>query len=76
MLSFARQHAGVVVRIASKLTRARNVAVWQIEAAQSQALAALTQRSMQLQVSVQDGTVYVSEGERSVEITPLALNAA
>ena len=61
--------------IASKITRARNVAVWQVEAAQSQALAALTQRSMQLQVSVQDGTVYVSEGERAVEITPVALNA-
>ena len=60
--------------VANKITRTRNVAVWQIEAAQSQALAALTQRSMQLQVSVQDGTVYLSEGDRSVEITPLALN--
>jgi len=48
--------------------------VWQVEAAQSQALAALAQRSMQLQVSVQDGTAYVSEGTRSVEITPLRLN--
>lgn len=61
--------------VASKITRARNVAVWQIEPAQSQALAALTQRTMQLQVSVQDGTAYVSEGERTVEITPAALNA-
>ena len=60
--------------IASKITRARNVAVWQIEAAQSQALAALAQRSMQLQVSVQDGTAYASEGTRSVEITPLRLS--
>ena len=60
--------------IASKITRARNVAVWQIEAAQSQALAALAQRSMQLQVSVQDGTAYVSEGTRTVEITPVRLN--
>ena len=31
---------------------------------------------MQLQISVQDGTVYVSQGERAVEITPQALNAA
>ena len=62
--------------IAGKVSRAANLAVWQVEAAQSQALAALVQRSMQLQVSVQDGAVYVSTGERSVEITPIALNQA
>ncbi len=62
--------------VAGKIGRARNVTVWQVEAAQSQALAALAQRSMQFQVSVQDGTVYLGEGQRSVEITPLALNGA
>ena len=56
--------------------RASNIAVWQIEAAQSQALAVLAARSMQLQVSVQDGTVYIGDGERSVEITPQRLNPA
>lgn len=61
-------------QIASRLTRARNVAVWRIDAAESQALAALTQRSMQLQISVQDGTVHLSDTTRSVEITPLRLN--
>ena len=60
--------------IASRITRANNIAVWQIEAAQSQALAELAQRSMQLQISVQDGTAYIGDGERSVEITPLRLN--
>lgn len=60
----------------SRITRARNVAVWQIDAAQSQALAALAERSMQLQVSVQDGHVYVSQGERTVEIAPQSLKAA
>lgn len=62
--------------LAGRIARARNVAVWQVEAAQSQALAALTLRTMQLQVAVQDGTAYVSEGDRSVAITPLALNPA
>lgn len=62
--------------LANKISRARNVAVWQIDASESQALAALAGRSMQLQVLVQDGTVTVSEGERAVEITPRALNAA
>ncbi len=60
--------------IASRITRASNIAVWQIEAAQSQALAELAQRSMQLQISVQDGTAYIGDGERSVEITPVRLN--
>ena len=60
--------------IATKITRATNIAVWQIEPAQSQALAELAQRSMQLQVSVQDGTVYLGDGQRAVEMTPVALN--
>ena len=60
--------------IATKITRANNLAVWQVDAAQSQVLAELAQRSMQLQISVQDGTAYIGDGERAVEITPLRLN--
>ena len=60
--------------IATKITRARNIAVWQIAASESQALAELAERSMQLQVTVQDGTVWISNGMRSVEITPVRLN--
>jgi len=60
--------------VATKITRATNIAVWQIEAAQSQALAELAQRSMQLQISVQDGTAYIGDGEHLVEITPVRLN--
>ncbi len=59
--------------IANKVARARNLAVWQIDPAQSQALAALAQRGMQLQVTVQDGTVWVGDGVRSVEIAPQRL---
>ena len=62
--------------IETKLTRAANLVVWQIEAAQSQALAKLAERSMQLQVTVQDGTVWMSTAAGSVEITPLRLTAA
>jgi len=54
--------------IASKLTRAENLSVWQVPSEESQQLAALAQRTMKVQVSVQDGAIYVSEGERSVEI--------
>jgi uncharacterized protein YaeQ len=62
--------------LATKITRASNIAVWQIEAGQSQALGELAQRSMQLQISVQDGTVYLGDGQRSVEIAPVRLNPA
>lgn len=56
--------------IATKITRARNLTIWQVPPEQSQALAELAQRTMQLQVTVQDGTVWIGDGQRSVEITP------
>ena len=59
--------------IASKLTRLRNLAVWQLPADEAQALAALAQRSMQWQVTVQDAHVWVSDGTRAVELKPQAL---
>ncbi len=59
--------------IETRLTRARNLSVWQIPAAQSQALAALAQRSMELQVTVQDGAIWVGDGRQSVEVAPLRL---
>jgi uncharacterized protein YaeQ len=59
--------------IANRVGRAANLAVWQIAAEQSQALAALAGRSMQLQITVQDGHVWFSDRERVVEITPQAL---
>jgi uncharacterized protein YaeQ len=57
----------------NKITRARNIAVWQIPAEQSRELAELAQRSMRLQVTVQDATIWVGDGTRSVEITPSEL---
>ncbi|WP_280150998.1 YaeQ family protein [Piscinibacter sp. XHJ-5] len=59
--------------IATKITRAANLDIWQVAADQSEALAALAQRTMQLQVTVQDGNVWIGDGERSVEITPTRL---
>jgi len=59
-----------------KLTRAPKLAVWQIPAEQSQALAKLAARSMQLQISIQDGSVYVSTTDAAVEIHPIALKRA
>ncbi|HUG21875.1 YaeQ family protein [Piscinibacter sp.] len=59
--------------IATKITRASNLSVWQVDSAESQALAGLAQRSMQLQVTVQDGAVWVGDGRDSIEVTPRAL---
>ncbi|MEH0164535.1 YaeQ family protein [Paucibacter sp. JuS9] len=59
-----------------KLIRAPKLDVWQIPAEQSQALAALAERSMQLQISIQDGSIYVSTANASVEIHPQALRRA
>ena len=55
--------------IRDKVARLRNLSVWQAPADQIQALVELAQRSMQLQVTVQDGAVWIGDGERSVEIT-------
>ncbi len=59
--------------LVNKVSRATNLTVWQVPTEQSQALAALAQRSMQLQMTVQDGTVWVNDGTHNVEITPQAL---
>ncbi|MED5618677.1 YaeQ family protein [Ideonella sp. BN130291] len=55
--------------LANRLTRAENLAVWQLPADQSQALALLAERSMRLQVNIQDGTVSMDNGSRGVELT-------
>ena len=61
--------------IESKLTRTRNLSVWQIPSEQSVALAALAQRTMELQVTVQDGGIWVGNGTHSIEVAPLRLRA-
>lgn len=59
--------------IETKLTRLRNLEVWRLPPEQSQALTALAQRSMQWQLTIQDGHIWVSDATHSVEIQPQAL---
>lgn len=54
--------------LAGKMTRAKNLTVWQVPAEQSAALGALAKRSMDLQVTIQEGSIWVGDGEHSVEI--------
>lgn len=56
--------------IRNKLTRLENLSVWQIPNEQSQALAALAERSMQWQLTIQDGHVWVTAANGSAEIVP------
>jgi uncharacterized protein YaeQ len=60
--------------IAGKLARVGNLTVWQVPSDESQQLSALAQRTLSVQVTVQDGAIYVSEGQRSVAINPLRLH--
>ncbi len=57
----------------NKVTRLRNLQVWRVPAEQSQALAGLASRSMQLQITVQDSQIWVSNASGSVEVVPVAL---
>ena len=61
--------------IEGKVARLSNLSVWRLPAAQSQELAALAARSMQLQITVQDGQIWVGDATRSVEIHPITLKA-
>ncbi|MCY7314986.1 MAG: YaeQ family protein [Rubrivivax sp.] len=62
--------------VQNKLTRLNNLTVWQLPVAQAQALAAIAQRSMQLQITVQDGLLWVGHSGGSVEVQPQLLKAA
>jgi uncharacterized protein YaeQ len=54
--------------IEGKLSRLANLSVWRIPAEQSQALAQLAQRTMQLQATVQEGALMLGDGSRTVDI--------
>ena len=57
--------------IENKLSRLQNLSVFRVPAAASQALAALAQRSMQLQATIQEGTLMLGDGATTVDIEPV-----
>lgn len=61
--------------IAAGLTRARNLEVLRVPSEESRALAAMAQRSMDLQVTIQDGIVWFSDPSITVEVHPESLVA-
>jgi uncharacterized protein YaeQ len=63
-------------QIATKLERARNLKVMNITSAASLAFAKLAQRSMQLQCTVQDGQIWLSGSEDTVQLELVPLKTA
>lgn len=70
---FSNTSAAWWAGVAEKLSRVRNLAVWQLPPEAVKALAALADRAMTLQITVQDGVITVDAGGRSVEVTPSRL---
>lgn len=56
--------------LAPRLARNERVQVWRLPAAATQALAALAERSMQLQATVLDGTLSLGNASQSVSLEP------
>jgi uncharacterized protein YaeQ len=57
--------------IESKLSRMDRLQVWRLPAEATQALAALAERSMQLQATVMDGALTISNERGSVSLEPV-----
>ncbi len=58
------------------LSRPDNLTVIDLPLQATQALVVLAQRNMALQCTIQDSTVWVTDGDSTVEIAPVVLNAA
>ena len=56
--------------IQGKLSRLERLSVWRLAAADAQALAALAERSMQLQATLQEGALTLSSARGSATIEP------
>jgi uncharacterized protein YaeQ len=60
-------------QISAKLERAKNLSVINIPSVTSMALSRLAQRNMQLQCTIQDGQIWLTGGDETVEIDLQAL---
>lgn len=63
-------------QVGNRVERARNLTVVNIASETSQALAALAQRNMQLQCTIQDGQLWLSSGDQSVQVDFDTIKAA
>jgi len=57
--------------IENKLTRLDKLQVWRVPTEAAQALAAMAERSMQLQATIQEGVLMLGNGRQQVDVEPL-----
>lgn len=62
--------------VRGKLARQANLTVWNLPPDAAPALAALAERSMRLQCTLQDGQIWVTNGRETVAVEPVRLIAA
>ncbi len=62
--------------VKSKVSRLKNLSIWQVPAEESQELATMAKRTMALQISIQDGRILVNDSTLAVEVQPLELTAS
>jgi uncharacterized protein YaeQ len=55
-------------QLAGKIDRAKNVSVVNIPSDTSEALQKMAQRSMQLQCTIQDGQIWLTDGVDTVQV--------
>ncbi|WP_237063818.1 YaeQ family protein [Microbulbifer zhoushanensis] len=69
--SYGRRTAGVWwQKHGQALARFSNLRVYQLDPDQTEALASLAQRTMELNVTIQDGHLWIASGEESLEVIP------
>lgn len=74
VLTFSNTSTAWWAGVAEKMSKVRNLAVWQFDPTQVKALGALADRAMDLQITVQDGVITVDGGGKSAELVPVCLN--
>ena len=57
-------------QVGDKLARLDNVRVLRLAPEATQALAAMARRTMRLQCTIQDGHVWITDGEATVQVEP------
>lgn len=62
-------------QVAGKLNRARNLQVFNLPSALTTELARMAKRTMQLQCTVQEGQIWIANGEESVQLELEVLKA-
>lgn len=63
-------------QISGTLARFDNLEVWRLTADEGQALASLAERTMKLSCTIQEGTIWLAAGERSIELRPVCISGA